>query len=637
MALVKRKGQLSLEFVLLILGALIAGAIITVQLADNPNFLGNESSNIKKEYMGVFVTEAKFSSNTGTTVENNTENSTNETNTTTDNSDDDNTENTGTTVENNTENTSTNNQKLPDLVPESLKVTYSNNNSEIAHCYREHVQNSGNEGSLENQFKHQQSGKCKNNTPVKIYAIIKNIGEANVTKPFIVALYDNDELVDTKTAYGLNVNDTTTVVFDYTISTLRDEKHKHQNKGSEKQHKHKGSNTYEHTLKIVVDYENTIAESNEMNNEISVEVNILNNETPNSENGEGNLYIDVSGSSKGWVTKDLIFSGDVKNVSGNISKTINSKSVEENANGEVYGDIYLKGSANYKLGNLWKINKFQTYLTGSGSLKVYVPYIQEFIIKDKDSGESQIGGDVSLTVSNANIGKFYVEEITGGADIEFKNFVINTFETNSGNFGGGAETIFENGRISTMKLGNIVGGGTVKFKNTNIGDITINDLSGGPTFELSNSTINNMKIDKLTGNPEILVEDCSIINSLEADHLSGSDIEVKDKSIIKEIIIHGSTGNNGKIFVGDGGKVEKLYVNGSINAEIDIKDFSGLIDVSIGDIKSGGKLYVDEIIGSSISTGIVENGNGLQIEDSSLSFVDIEGVSNSGSASIENT
>lgn len=369
--------------------------------------------------------------------------------------------------------------------------------------------------------------------------------------------------------------------------------------------------------------------------------NLGNNNTEsnnsNNETGGGYLYIRVSGSSKGLITKDLIVSGDAKDVSGDISKTINSKCVEENAIGEVYGDIYLEGSANYKLGNLLCINKFQTYLTGSGSLKVYVPYIQEFIIRDKNSGESQIGGSVSLTVGNTNINRFYVEKITGGAKVKFKDFAINTFETNSGNFGGGAETVFENGRISTMKLGDIVSGGNVKFKNVNIGNMIINNMIGSPTFELSNSTINNMKINKLIGSPKILVEDSSIINSLETDQLGGSDIEVKDGSIIKEITIHGSTGTNGKIFVGYGGKVEKLFVEGNINSRIDLKGFSGLIDVSIGNIAGGGKLYVDNVIGNSISTGIIGNNKGLEIEDSSLSVVNIEGVSNSGSAFIKNT
>ncbi|XRP97425.1 class III signal peptide-containing protein [Methanocaldococcus sp. 16A] len=64
MPIFKRRGQLSLEFILLILGVLIAGTFVTLQLAEkSPKFLGNESSNIKKEILGLFVEEAQFKSN----------------------------------------------------------------------------------------------------------------------------------------------------------------------------------------------------------------------------------------------------------------------------------------------------------------------------------------------------------------------------------------------------------------------------------------------------------------------------------------------------------------------------------------------------------------------------------------------
>lgn len=92
----KRKGQLSLEFILLILGVMVAGTFVAMNIMDqNPKFLGDETPEIKKESMGLFVSEAKFDSgpstietedsgNTGTTNEtesgnNNTETTTTET------------------------------------------------------------------------------------------------------------------------------------------------------------------------------------------------------------------------------------------------------------------------------------------------------------------------------------------------------------------------------------------------------------------------------------------------------------------------------------------------------------------------------------------------------------------------------
>jgi uncharacterized protein (UPF0333 family) len=62
MILTKRKGQLSMEFVLLILGLMVAGIVVTMILAEQiPKFLGNEALEIKKESMGVFITECNRS------------------------------------------------------------------------------------------------------------------------------------------------------------------------------------------------------------------------------------------------------------------------------------------------------------------------------------------------------------------------------------------------------------------------------------------------------------------------------------------------------------------------------------------------------------------------------------------------
>ncbi|XRO75740.1 class III signal peptide-containing protein [Methanocaldococcus sp. 28A] len=70
MSIFKKRGQLSLEFILLILGVLIAGASVTLQLAEkSPKFTGNESSDIKKDVMGLFVEKAQFNKNENTVPE----------------------------------------------------------------------------------------------------------------------------------------------------------------------------------------------------------------------------------------------------------------------------------------------------------------------------------------------------------------------------------------------------------------------------------------------------------------------------------------------------------------------------------------------------------------------------------------
>ena len=59
----KRKGQLSLEFVLLLLGIIVAGTVVTLGLAEkSPITAGNKSSEIKKRTMELFITDVKFES-----------------------------------------------------------------------------------------------------------------------------------------------------------------------------------------------------------------------------------------------------------------------------------------------------------------------------------------------------------------------------------------------------------------------------------------------------------------------------------------------------------------------------------------------------------------------------------------------
>jgi len=615
-----KKGQLSLELMLLIFAVVLGGAVVSFEMVKNPSFKNTQVEGIKEISFSGFIKNENVSSPTTTN-----DNNTGDTN-------------------NNSETSDSNNNTnvLPDLVPNSIVVKYSNG-TEIGHGYRENVQNNGNNQQSTNQFRHK-GGHLNNNANIIIRVDIENIGAGNVSKNFKVALYDNGKWVDEVTAQKDGDNQWY-ATFEYELKTSRGgNQQQYQNNGNnnknQQQNKYQGKDrTIEnHTLKAVVDYYNVVNESNESNNDISVDIGVnISVQGNNNANGAGNLYIELSGDTEGVLTKDMIDADDAEFVSGDISlKTNGYSDYEYNANGTVYGDIYVTGSAKYKLGNLQKIESLQAYLDGSSELDIDVPEIDTFTIRKK-GGASEIGGGVHLNIYNSDIGTFYVNKITGGANLKFENFSIGTFETDSGDFGGGAETIFESGRITSMNLGNIVGGGKPKFKNVVIGDIVINNMDGGPEINFENTAINSIKINKLTGNPKILLEHSSSLNYLEANELSGSDIEVKDGSSLKEINILGSTGYNGKIYVEDGCKLEKLTVNGNVNADITIEGVLGLISVDVGDITSGGKLYIDEALGSSVKTGIVCNWNGVEIEDSTLSTVNIKGVSNSGHATIKNS
>ncbi len=79
MTFIRKKGQLSLEFVLLLLGIIVAGTVITLGLTEkSPIFLGNKSSDVKKRTMELFVGKADFSSGSETAVTNDNDNNDND-------------------------------------------------------------------------------------------------------------------------------------------------------------------------------------------------------------------------------------------------------------------------------------------------------------------------------------------------------------------------------------------------------------------------------------------------------------------------------------------------------------------------------------------------------------------------------
>jgi hypothetical protein len=651
-----KKGQLSIELVLLMSAVVLGGSVVGYTMLKNPSFNGTHIDGVKKVSFSGFVenTPSVVDSGGGSYNITNTTNTTS-TNNTSDNSTT-NTDSNNTNI-NDTTNDTTNDTnptandsevQFPDLVPVNISIV-SMNGTEISHCWRERVQNGGEDHKLTNQFRHK-CGKCDNDTTTMINVLIENDGNANVTKPFKVALYDNGEKVGETTP--VQSGNLWMATFEYKISTSRcGNHHQYQNGGENHQQRYmfhgRNCTADNHTLKAVVDCNNDILESNESNNEISTDIGVMvpvhqcnghcggNSIHTADQNSADDLYIDISGGAGGLLTKNILAGG--KYISGDISLTTNGYSnYEYNANGTVHGNIYVTGSAKYNLGNLQKIESLQAYIAQGGSLDVGVPEIGTFkIMKNKKGKNSEIGGGVYLKVHDSSIGTFYVHKITSGAVLDFKNFSIDTFETDDGAFGGGAGTTFTDGKISTMKFGNINEGGASTFENMIIGDITINDMSGGPTLNFENTTINSMKMNKLTGNPTIYLEHSSNLNYLEANKLSGSDIEVKDGSSLKEIKILGSTGTNGNIYVEDGGKINKLSIDGKVNALISMDGVIGLTSVDIGNIGKSGRMDINNVLGTSVKTGSVSGS--INIEDSTLSSVDIKGVSNSGHATIKNS
>ena len=267
-----KKGQLSLELMLLIFAVVLGGAVVSFEMVKNPSFKNTQVEGIKEISFSGFIKNENVSSPTTTN-----DNNTGDTN-------------------NNSETSDSNNNTnvLPDLVPNSIVVKYSNG-TEIGHGYRENVQNNGNNQQSTNQFRHK-GGHLNNNANIIIRVDIENIGAGNVSKNFKVALYDNGKWVDEVTAQKDGDNQWY-ATFEYELKTSRGgNQQQYQNNGNnnknQQQNKYQGKDrTIEnHTLKAVVDYYNVVNESNESNNDISVDIGVnISVQGNNNANGAGNL------------------------------------------------------------------------------------------------------------------------------------------------------------------------------------------------------------------------------------------------------------------------------------------------------------------------------------------------------------
>ncbi|AIJ06364.1 hypothetical protein JH146_1522 [Methanocaldococcus bathoardescens] len=569
MILTKRKGQLSLEFILLILGVMVAGTFVTLKLVEkSPKFLGNESSEIKKEVLGVFVTEAKFEPETGITTSENISEQDNST-------------------ENSDSQTNESEEKLPDLVPISLNVVDSNDtNKTIAYCYRKQIQNNGNEKGLKNQFRHQ-NGKCKNNTKVKIYAVIKNEGNAPAGQ-FVVVVYDNDELIYSKTIDSLNVNETADIAFDYIISTSKGCKnqYQYQNQGANSQQRHQhqgcGGGIYEHTIKIVVDEYNSVNESNENNNEKSVEINITKGHGHGNANKEinsgiaSNLKIYIGGYAFGEITKDVISGG--RYISGNIDEKINGGGIvgKYNVNGTISGKIKVNGNSKLYLGNLYSINALTLTPEGNAEVHIKIP----------------------------EIGTLEIKAIKGYDWLELKG-----------------------SKVSTIKVTqNIEGYGYFMCQEDIIGDMSISSIKGNAILDIIKNKIDNLYINRVEGNAYMYITS-SDINKLEiSDSLKGySKLNIWDGCKISEIYIKGMQSDS-TLSIG-ASEIETVTIDGDMgnNAVIYINN-ANITTLHVKRMNWGSRI---EIANSNVENIIIDekNKNGAKIiidEDSKVENIEIK-------------
>ncbi len=499
-----KRGQLSLEFIILMLVVLVGGAIVVSQIGSDYLFKGEAVKEVKKEVGSIYIKRYNFSTagknitNKETIINETTEN--NNTNNTT------------------TEQNITNNEtiNLPDLVPISLVIIDNNTKEHICGQYKERVQNSGEDTQLQNRCRH---GKCDNNTPVIIEVNITNQGTANVSKQFIVTLYDNGIPIENKTVDGLAVNEIKTVTFDYIISTHTGHGYRHRN-GNEYGNTYRYGNEnnteeeYYHNITVSVDSTNVINEINENNNNISVVIGInypstINNTDENGTAEVEGLFIKINGNGYLKMQSNPIdgakyIGPDIDiHVPGNRIYFFNLEGVINN------GRIKVNGNGDLYLGNIKYINNLYLRLNGNSNIDfdsikdintLYFITNKAFNKKVIEIGD--ITGNVNVNLTNKTINDIKIRDIKGNAELYIVGGDINNMEI-SGQINGNGLLIIENSTVQNLDIQK--NNGVIIIINSYIETLNVNNYE---IIEFIKSTIAGGNINNYRG--EIINYDSNI-------------------------------------------------------------------------------------------------------------------------------
>ncbi|WP_423792559.1 PKD domain-containing protein [Methanocaldococcus indicus] len=409
--------------------------------------------------------------------------------------------------------------KLPDLIPYEVNIIY-NNGTKYCHRWEEQVKNHGENQESQNQFRH----RCKNNTNVEIEVVVKNIGNASASK-FYVGLRDNNYSVDSKEIDSLGVDETKTVIFDYTISTSKCCKCE--------------CEEYNHTLAIYVDYNNLVNESNEDNNIMYItfeiekgcchnnentnitnntpiynNINLTNNTNLQPADVEG-LYIKVNGYGdlefyKEPLTNAVVIGPNIYiKIPGGDTYIFNLNGVINN------GRIKVNGNGNLILGNIKSINNLYLRLEGNSNIDFDdVPNIYHIYFISND-GFNSLSPELG--------------EIVGDVNVNLKDKYISTIKATIIN--GNAELVIDGGIVNDINIEKIISNGVLEIKNSIINNLNINENNG--EIILINSKIGTINVNN---NGTIIIKDYSEINSGNINN--DGDIEKDSTSIINANINH---------------------------------------------------------------------------------------------------
>ncbi|ADG13457.1 Protein of unknown function DUF361 [Methanocaldococcus infernus ME] len=592
------RGQLSLEFVILMLLAILGGAIVTTQLVQPAKDLNLSSEPAKKDIIGVFLGPGSLTSNSGTGQENGSIiNEQQENN----NSDNTNNETNQNSTEQNNGEQEDNITKLPDLTV-SISAYYENGS---LCCHGKHrVRNRGENQQLQNRFRH---GKIKVGDKIIIKIKVSNIGSADVNKTFWVRIYEgtSNRTIATFPINGSKVNET--VAFNFTVNVTKDglkcgkcycHRYRYRYGYGDGYRNCYGNGCSismlgnEYSIIAYVDYNNIVKESNESNNidyVILKYVNTTNNNDSNDDNNSeiipGNSsYLSISVGKYSFISlkKDIIPNGTYK--SGNINIVVNKNNIGKyNANGTIWGDI--------KTDDGDKNNKAELYFGNLYYIKnVYFSYIHPY------------------------------------SHTEFIGNIIHNVSINN-NIDNNAEVLFDSTNIDELKISNLNSENSkVDIINSEVKNIQIECIDSTAKLLINNSNIGNINIKNINNqNSELIISKSNVYNCININNLD-SKITIKDGSTIDTLIINESI--KGKLILSNNSKIKcleiygnldgkviinrslitLLYIKGNVNsnARIEIIDNSNIYNLIINKYDGGAKIIIEDNSDVNITNSVAE-------------------------------
>ncbi len=573
MLLKRKKGQLSLELILLITAVVLGGAVVGYSMINTPSFSGSHVDGIKKlSFSGFTGNHDSIPQNNNKIFNNTTINDTNISNINNTSNSDNNISATNTT------NTTNISEELPDLVPVSMIVNY-NNGTPACYCYKNRCScnndrcngcncGMGCEGCSCNTTCCNECNGCNDNK-------CNNCG-GNSYYPTVCMNNCNNYENSCNCGMGCEGCSCNTTCCNECngcscegCSYNADNHYKHgycKNNTNLIIHvliENEGAGTIPKDKNVDV----ALYDNNNKVDEV-VAKNIGNNQweavfnykiTTNSEHNQhryqnsgdnhqqqyrykGGNYIACNHTLKAVVDPD-------------------NKIRESNEfNNDIYVELYTLAplskkceSCNHLCNNTVSHNSHVKH-TNNYFKDIYIKFLGNsngIISSSPVSDGKSISGKVDIRVKGTKVAKYDVDGeaygkiiVNGNGQLYVGNIdKINNLELKmNGNSNDNVEYSIDVPKIGSLDAGVIDGNAQLKLDGTNIGNMHIKRLNGGSYLKLSNTNINKLTIEKIDGNTNVIFENINV-TSMTIDKINKNANVVFKNAYIKSLTIKKDKGN----------------------------------------------------------------------------------------------